>query len=291
MFGLGKLLARQLAVQFAVIHHKRAVTGLDDLLRLARGDDDADALLCQRHDLGVYFVFGAHVHALCGVGEDHQPGFGSQPLRQHRLLLVAAREAGDGVVQIRRLDAQRVARLVGRLCLQPAGNAQSPPQLVDGDDGDVVLDRKVLNDGVLLAVGGQKADAQLSALRGMRRLNGLAAQENLSALPGKIAEQAPHQLLLAVAQKPGESHNLARMHAEGDVLDRPLHAQVLHPQKLLADLVLLVDLYAQHVPADHHARDVGLADLLAVRLHNRAVGHLLAVAQNRVAVGKTLPLR
>lgn len=100
------------------------------------------------------------------------------------------------------------------------------------------------------------------------------------------AEQAPHQLLLAVAQKPGESHNLARMHAEGDVLDRPLHAQVLHPQKLLADLVLLVDLYAQHVPADHHARDVGLADLLAVRLHNRAVGHLLAVAQNRVAVAK-----
>ncbi len=97
----------QLGGGMPVVHDDDAVGHADDLGELRRDHEDGDALLGEpAHEL-VDGDLGADVDAAGGLVEQHHAGLRGEPLGEHDLLLVAAREVLHLLVDALRGDLQR----------------------------------------------------------------------------------------------------------------------------------------------------------------------------------------
>jgi len=101
---LGGGFARGLAwAGIAVAAQEHLVAGA---LQADRNHDDGPARRRQVIHQAVDFAAGAHVHAARRLVKDHGPRLPRQPLAQHHLLLVAARQEADRLVRAGRLHRQ-----------------------------------------------------------------------------------------------------------------------------------------------------------------------------------------
>ena len=160
--------AGEFADEGAVAQHRDAIADGDEFLKLRGGDEHGEALggeaADQRHDLGM----GADVDAARRLVQDEHARVGDQRPRQHRLLLVAARELADRLFRVRRGDAERLDHLLAQAILFGARKRPQPAALALQRDGDVLADRKLREYALGLAVFGAKGDAarQRRARRG-----------------------------------------------------------------------------------------------------------------------------
>ena len=81
---------------------------MQDFRQLARDQDHGAAIGGQSIDQRVDLRLGADVHTAGGLVEDQDPAPRGQPLGEHELLLVAAREAGGNHVGAGRAHAQPI---------------------------------------------------------------------------------------------------------------------------------------------------------------------------------------
>ena len=75
----------------------------------------ADALGREFADDRMHLGLGADVDAARRLVEDQQRGIGVEPFAQHHLLLIAARQLGDGEIDRWRADGQPLAKRLGGL--------------------------------------------------------------------------------------------------------------------------------------------------------------------------------
>src|SRR5690606_20355174 len=268
-----------------------AVAGPEQLLQLGGDDDDGLARGDHAVDEAVDLVLGADVDAARGLVEDQHLGLGVQPLPQHDLLLVAARELPDEREHAGRLDAEVGAEGLrdGDLGVgvdQPA--ARRPAQ---AGGGDVVADVVDEVQTVALAVLGHVGDAVPDAVGDGAGVDGDAVQVDLAAdVPAVGApEDAHRELGAAGAHESRDADDLARAHRQRRVVDddatrlRRVHDRpVLDAEDLFADRGLALGVERLEVAADHAPDDPFLQATAAVHL-DRLDG--AAVADDRRAVG------
>ena len=262
-----------------MIHHQRAVAHADNLLRLIGQHSHRHARVRQPQDDVVYLFLRAHVHALGGIIQNQQFGMGAEPFCQHHLLLVAARQAADGVVRVLHLDFQALPLLIKRGQLGPAVDQPAARQLPPDHDGAVFQDIHVLDDAVFLAVAGQIADAQRQRLRGGMNHDWLAIHQDAPAIASHIAEHGAKQLASAIAQQARHAQHFARADAQRHIAVIGLKRQVFQAQHLRAQLSIARARLRAHLMAHHVARQVFHAGIA-----HQALGHNRAVAQHGVAI-------
>ena len=102
---LGHLVAGQLADDAAAREHQDAVADAGELQRVGGIDDAAGAVGHLGADRAVDVEAGAGIDALRRLVDQHDVGAIGEAAGQHRLLLVAAGEAADRLLQARRHDA------------------------------------------------------------------------------------------------------------------------------------------------------------------------------------------
>ena len=107
MFGapVGRA-ALELRHPAALLHHDDAVGEPEGLGQFGGDQDDGEALLGQLADEIVHGGLGADVDALRRLVQDHDLGPGGEPLGDHHLLLVAARELAEPLLPMGRLDGE-----------------------------------------------------------------------------------------------------------------------------------------------------------------------------------------
>ena len=101
------------ATSLPLAHDEHAVAHAEDLGQLGGDEQDRQALRGEVRDRPVDVGLRADVDAVRRLVEDQDPRLGGKPLREHDLLLVAAREAAH--------DLRRRGRLDPQLLHEPAG--------------------------------------------------------------------------------------------------------------------------------------------------------------------------
>ena len=107
LVGLGP---RELAGQPALVHDEHAVGHAEHLGQLARDHQHRDAAPGELGEQPVDLGLRADVDAARRLVDDQHLRLGREPLREHDLLLVAAREEPDRVVERWNLSCSRVAQ-------------------------------------------------------------------------------------------------------------------------------------------------------------------------------------
>ena len=194
-FGRG-LLDGELARDATLRERVDAVADAEQLGQLRRDHDDALPGGGQPVDDRVDLVLRAHVDAARRLVEDEHVGIGVDPLRQHDLLLVAARELAGLHQHARRLDVHRLAVLVRDLVLLVVVDEAVLLELLQRRHRDVALDVLDEVEAVGLAVLGGVGDAVVDRLGDRAGLDLLAAHEHLAGdlRSVAVAEQAHREL-------------------------------------------------------------------------------------------------
>ena len=108
---------RQIGDRPAVAQNEDAVRALDDLLELRRDHQHAEPLVGELADQRLDLGLGADVDAACRLVENQQLRIGAEPARQQHLLLVAAGELADLLLDARGLDGETFHELVDNRAL------------------------------------------------------------------------------------------------------------------------------------------------------------------------------
>ena len=199
-------------------------------------------------------LFGAHIDAARRLVEDQHLRLCGQRLCQHHLLLVAAAEILDLLVETRRLDLEQVTvlrrdrRFLARIHHGVAG------QLAHLAEGNVPLDVHVQKDALVLAVFGDQADAQVDGILRRPDLHRLALQQDFAALRRLRAEDDARQLRAPRAHQPRQPQDLAFAHAERNVL-----------VAVAAEMAY----FQRHLTRRHRARRVAFLQLASYPLRMR----------------------
>ncbi len=259
-----------------------------DLRQLGRDHDDRLALGGQRVDQPVDLGLRADVDAARRLVEEQDVAIAQQPLRDHDLLLVAARQQLDRLRDRGRADTQLAHVALGRpgdrRRVHEHAQAQQPRQRGHGDVGLHVHRRR---EPELLAVFRQVADAQRHGVARRADARGTAVDQDLAAVDRVGAEHGARDLRAPGAHQPGEAEDLALAHAEADVADRRAAPQVAHVQRDVAGRRVrrrAAQVLFQRA-AHHHVDDRGHA-----RVPHRHGGYRAAVAHHGDAVGDLLQL-
>lgn len=204
-----------------------------------------------------------------------------QPAADQHLLLVAAREILDALLQVRRLDPKLAAHLL-------AGGSDFP--LAD----EAALDEFVLQHGDLhvfenvedeqtagvLAILGEKRHPVTDRLVGAVDHDLFPVDRDRARARRRDPEERLGDVGAAGSDEAGNAEDLAGAHIEGDVVEDAVERQVLHRQHHVADRHLLLREHLGDFTSDHHADDVVAGDLV------REVGaDIFAVAEHRELVG------
>ena len=99
---LGDVVAFEHAHDAAVIEDQHAIAAADQLVIVGAVEQDRRPGVGQLAHQRVELLLGADVDAAGRVVEQDQPRPGHQPLADHHLLLVAARQRAHGVARDRR---------------------------------------------------------------------------------------------------------------------------------------------------------------------------------------------
>src|SRR5208283_3487858 len=190
-------------------HDADAVAHRQELGHVGGDHDHALAAAGELDHKLVDIFFRAYVHSLGGLVEDVQVGVLDHPARDHRFLLVAARERLDGLLLARDRDMEPVD--------EPGGEARLPGQVEHGAAGDLVVDDShVLGDasrtehGVLLPVLGYEPHAFADGVRGIARRNLLPVDQKLAAGAFVHSVHQSGQLASSRADEASDPEYLAR---------------------------------------------------------------------------------
>ena len=200
----------QLADLAPIAQHRDAVRHANHLAHLRRDEQHRHAGLRQPQDLVHDFLLGRHVDAARGFVEDQQARVGREPARDHRLLLVAAREQAHRHFDARAFDAQRRDELFGQGRL--LGDRHEAPHTLARLQGerDVFAHRQVGHDAVGLAFFGAQRQAQRDGIGRVGQAHVLAVDVERAAIGRLQTEQQASQLGAAGTQQAGEAQHFAR---------------------------------------------------------------------------------
>ena len=253
-FGCG-VRSIELGGDSAFVHDEDPVGHAEHLGELRRDHQDRDAAPREVGEESVHLGLGAHVDAAGGLVDDEELRLGREPLGEHDLLLVAAREGRDRVLLRARLHLEALRPLRGGGAFAGAVDEAEPGQRVPQRQRRVAGDREVHDEPLLAPVLGHEADAGVDG--GLRIPRTQRSAEQLDAAPvvAVDAEHGPRDLGAAGADESGEGDDLAGAHLEVDVAE---HARAREPgdrEHGVADLGLDLGEQLCDVAADHLAHD------------------------------------
>ena len=188
---LGRVGAGDLGGDRALVQDEDPVGHREDLGQVARDEDDREAGRGELRDDPVDLDLGADVDAAGRLVEDQHARLGRQPLAEHDLLLVAARQRARELVDAGRADpklldvARRRSSARSRRGSSSRGNSR-------GRIGSVTFDgdREVEDEAVLVAVLGDVGDARRRAPRTGWRTRPASPPSRISPASARsIAEQ------------------------------------------------------------------------------------------------------
>ena len=191
---LGQVGARDVGDDLAVAHHVDVVAVVQ-LFDLGGVPDEGAPRLRLGADQLVDLQLGADIDAAHRVVHQDDAGIGAERAGEQHLLLVAAGERQDVVVDVRRLDADALPPFVRQGGLGGAVDQAGLHQRAHGAHRDVARDRPEMQHAVILAVAGDQGDRA--------RDGGLCAP-----LPGRLVD-LQQQAGLAMAGQAGKADDFA----------------------------------------------------------------------------------
>jgi len=199
---------------------------------------------------------GRDVHALCGLLEDQRPRARGQAPRHRDLLLVAAGEGGQGLLNGGRAHIEIGHHALRQRFLVPMpGEAEGRKVAQHGERG-VLAHVHPGDDGLPVAVAGDVRNAQSARGRGAGRLGTCVRRADPSGAGADHAGQAPGQLLPAAAREARDPQNLARVQVQGDALHRTVGAKVAHLEERRGVCTRgAARATVGNLPPDHHRHD------------------------------------
>jgi len=273
-------------------HHADAVAHGHEFAQVAGHHQQRLAGVGHAVELGVEVGARAHVHAARGFVQQQHLAFAVQPARENHLLLVAAAERGNRLLDAARADAQQFHQLARDAAFlgaaQPPGVRDRAQVAQRGVDADRLRQQQALR----LAVFGDQADARADRLH--RRAPALAdvvrglpvgMQRDLAAVGAVCSEQQAHQLGPARADQAGQAHDFARAQVDVDVANDLRPADAARAQQHRSRHAAVATLVLVHRTAHHALHQFGFA-----HTGHGAHIHQPAVAQHRHAVGDALKL-
>src|SRR5918992_1616478 len=270
------LVARELAGEASLVHDQHAVRHREHLRQLARDQQDRQPPGRQAGDDAVPLALRPDVDPAGRLAEDQDLRVGREPLRDHDLLLVAARERADGDLQAGGPDLEPVREVGGDLALTPAidePEAREPPQ--ERQRG-VVLDRHLEHEALVLAVLGNEGEAGLHRCARRPDPHGGAVAPDLAGVEPIDAEDRARHLGAPGADEAGQADDLAAPEGERDVAKDTLAREPADLERRLADHRRLLREELPEVPA-HHVADQSAG----IELGRRSRDDMGAVAQHR----------
>ena len=283
--------AGKLADEGAVVHHADPVADAEQFRHFRRDHHDALAGRRQFVDDTIDLVFRTDVDAAGRLVEDQDLGVRHQPFRQHDLLLVAAGELADFLIDVRAANPHPVPVIAGGLQFADFVDHPVRGHLVKACQGDVLAHVVGQDQPELLAVLGDIGKAGIDGGRNVGEVDLAAVEPDSPADVGapRPAEQAHREFGAARAHQAGDAHDLAAPHVKVDILDdlplgmeRVIHRPVLHRQYGIADPRMTLRKPVSKVAIDHAADDPVLLHRLGPAID---VVDGAAVAQHRDAVG------
>ena len=268
--------AGHLGHEAPLVHHADAVAHPQQLRHLRRDEDDALAAVRQRVDDLVDLVFGAHVDAAGRLVQDQHLRVREQPLGQHDLLLVAARQLAGLLVDAGAADAHPAAVAVGHLQLPHIVDDRAGGDAAEVGQGHVLAHVLVQQQAEVLAVLRHVGQPGVDGAGDRGHVHRLAIHERLAldVAPVGPAEHAHRELGPSGAHQPGDADDLAAPHPEIDaahhlapVLLRVVGRPILDVEHHLADLGIAAREAALQVAVDHAPYDVVLLDPLRMAIH------------------------
>src|SRR5471030_2016894 len=252
------------------VHYIDAVAHAKQLGHFRRNHQNAFALARQLVDDGVDLVFGPDIDTSRGFIENQQTRLRKQPLAQHDLLLIAAREIDHPLLDARTADAQRFAILLRNFCLGVFIDHTEIGHFGEVGERHVLADFLLEDKAIPFAILGHIGNAMFDGAADGRYINCLAVDQHLSADPPTIRapEDTHGQFGAARSHEPRDADHFALAYFQVDALDdlalRILfveHVPVAYFEDHVADLRLALRITVCHVTADHAANNPILADL------------------------------
>src|SRR5215204_802983 len=176
--------AAQLGRAAAVAHDDDPDAAFDQLLKLGRDHQDAEAGGGQLVDERLNFALRAHVYAARRLVEDEKAGVLAEPAGEQHLLLVAARKLPDLLVGARSLDAEPLHETLDHLVLSGARDDAEPAHLRERRERQVLAHRKLGDDALGLPVFGQEGEPRVYRVVRRARRERLAVEEDAPLLDG-----------------------------------------------------------------------------------------------------------
>ena len=204
----------------ALVDDRDAVGKVHDLIQLLADEEDADSFPPLLQQLLVDELDGSHVQAACGIdGDEELRGAGDLP-RQDDLLDVASREAACGRGRVRGADVEALLQLFGVAVdlLAPEEAVAAEALLVAVLQDEVLLDGEGGHDSLDVPLLGDVAHAMVDDVPGLS-VGYVDSEELYLALDdGPEAVDRLGKLPLAVSGDAGQSHDLALVHVEREVV-------------------------------------------------------------------------
>src|SRR5215208_223040 len=269
----------ELSGDAAFAHDQDPVGHGEDLLQLGRYEQYGLALPGQVVYEAVDLRFGTHIYTAGRLVEQQDRRLAGQRLGHDHLLLVAAREPGDGVGHLGAPDGELLGEPVGCLSLRPGYEPEARDALQDAQ-GYVVLDGEGQDQALRAPLLRHVEYAPIH--RRLRRADpGLfPIHEYLAELWRTDAEDRLGEFGPSCPDEPGEAQNLTPAQLQVHVRKLTLSGQPPHLEGNLAGVV--------RMPAEqlvqgtaHHEAD----QLLGVQFGGGRGGDASAVPQHGGAVG------
>src|ERR1039457_5813594 len=247
---------RELGGDAAFPEHQHPVGHAEDLGQFGRDHQHGQSLGHQFVEEAVHLGLGADVDATGGFVDDEQRRAARQPLAEDGLLLVAARERGDGVTQPRELQLEALGPGEGQFPFTRWPDQAELAQPAQRSEGHVPVNAQVHHQPLLPPVLGDESDAGLHRGEWLAVGQFRAAHPDRPGRPLVDAEDGADNLTAAGADETGQGNDLAPPDLERDVVE---HAVVAEMRDVEDDLAWLSRGLGEHrveVAADHRPDDV-----------------------------------
>ena len=217
------------------VEHRHTVGHAHDLGQLGADQHHADALRRQLVKQLVDGELGAHVDATRGLVEEQHARVAEQPLADHDLLLVAARQVAHRLADRGRADRQGVdITLRHGLFFAEADEAQAARHRSHVGQRGVVGHRHVERETMGLAVFGQVGNAVADGVARRVDLDLLVAQTHRAGLQRVGTEDGARHLGSPCPHQAGKTQDLATPQLERHLAEHPFSPEAAHRQQHLA---------------------------------------------------------
>ena len=165
----------------AVAHDHDAVGDAEEFVDFRRDHRDCAARRGEIADDARDLALGADVDAARRFVEQQHARIAQEPFAQHDFLLVAAREAGDGIDVAADADVEPLDRLAARLRFARRLDDEMGAELAQARHAEIAANAVVEVEAAELSVLGDQRDSARDGLRGRGDRKRLAEQLHLAA--------------------------------------------------------------------------------------------------------------